>query len=448
MKLSEEQEEAVLYAMDWYKHGRVSHPVFRLFGYAGTGKTTVLNQLTKRLGLRADEIMYMSPSGKAASVMTSKGCKATTIHRVLYRFVRDNTDQMNALMEERDSINDKLSGETEHREALARRLAIVERELASPSSRPQPEFTFLGTAAVASEIRLLVVDECSMVANSTFNDLASLCLPIIFVGDPAQLPAIEKGKAPSKVLEPIEPYAQLTQVHRQAGDSSILDFATRARNGDTHFAPEDREDFVSIYDRRGWTIEEICNDTDINLHYFDQVICWKNDTRRIINWYMKQQAGVLGTFPVGNRSEKLISIGNIDLGDAFVSNGSMIEVGYDGEREGEIKVRGREDPIDLPVTLKTVDGRDTYIQDLSLWKLPFEEWDWQPTQQALNERLAKRRCIQAEWGWAITVNKAQGSEWEKVCIVDDYLGRDRPNWLYTAITRASKQLVIIRADFR
>lgn len=444
MKLSEEQEEAVLYAMDWFKHGRVSHPVFRLFGYAGTGKTTVLNQLTERLGLRHEEIMYMSPSGKAASVMTSKGCKASTVHRALYRFVRDNADQLNALMDERDSINEKLDGETEHREALNNRLAIVEHELASPSSRPQPEFTFLGTAAVRPLIRLLVVDECSMVANSMFNDLASLCLPIIFVGDPAQLPAIEKDRAPSKVLEPIVPYAQLTEVHRQAGGSSILDFATRARNGDTYFTPEDREDFVSIYDRRGWTIEQICNDPDINLHYFDQVLCWTNDTRRTVNWYMKQQAGVLGTFPVGNRSEKLISIGNTDLGDAFVSNGSMIEVEYDDEREGEVYARGREGPIDHPVTLTMVDGRDVSANGLGLWRLPFEEWDWEPTPQAYKERLAKRRCIQAEWGWAITVNKAQGSEWEKVCVLDDYRGRDRTKWLYTAITRASQQLLVVR----
>lgn len=446
MKLHEEQEEAVLYAMDWYENGRVSHPVFRLFGYAGTGKTTVLNQLTKRLGLRSDEIIYMAYSGKAASVMTSKGCKATTIHRALYRFDRDNTDQMNALMEEQDSIIEKLSHETEHREALTRRMAIVERELASPSSRPRPEFTFCGTAAVSSSIRLLVVDECSMVPNSMYADLADLCLPIIFVGDSAQLPAIEK--APSKVLEAVVPYVQLTQVHRQADDSSILDFATRARDGNTHFTPEEREDFVAIYDKRGWTIEEICHDTEVDLHYFDQIICWTNDARRIINYYMKQQAGVVGTFPVGHRSEKLISIGNVDLGDVFVSNGSTIEVEYDGERQGQVGARGREDPVDHPVTLKTVDGRDVYIEDLGLWKLPFEEWDWEPTKQAINERFVKRRCIQAEWGWAITVNKAQGSEWEKVCIIDNYRGSDRARWLYTAITRASKQLVIIKADFR
>jgi exodeoxyribonuclease-5 len=108
MKLSDEQETAVSYAEDWFKHGRVSHPVFRLFGYAGTGKTTVLNHLTRRLGLRQEEIMYMSPSGKAAAVMRSKGCDATTVHRALYRFDRDNSDQINALFEEVESIREKL----------------------------------------------------------------------------------------------------------------------------------------------------------------------------------------------------------------------------------------------------------------------------------------------------------------------------------------------------
>ncbi|MCL4855399.1 MAG: ATP-binding domain-containing protein, partial [Bryobacteraceae bacterium] len=149
--------------------------------------------------------------------------------------------------------------------------------------------------------------------------------------------------------------------------------------------------------------------------------------------------------PVGHYSEKLISIANVDLGDVFISNGSMISVEHDEGRNGKIKVWSREGPIDHPVTLTAVDGREAFVEGASLWKLPFEEWDWQPTKAAWHERHVKKRCIQAEWGWAITVNKAQGSEWEKVCIIDEYRGSDRSQWLYTAITRASQQLVIIRA---
>jgi exodeoxyribonuclease-5 len=58
----------------------------------------------------------------------------------------------------------------------------------------------------------------------------------------------------------------------------------------------------------------------------------------------------------------------------------------------------------------------------------------------------KKHLTEASFGWAITAHKAQGSQWENVIVWDDGLGRselDRRRWLYTAITRAERGLVLL-----
>lgn len=54
--------------------------------------------------------------------------------------------------------------------------------------------------------------------------------------------------------------------------------------------------------------------------------------------------------------------------------------------------------------------------------------------------------IETSWGYAITCHKSQGSQWDNVVVFDEGFGRtheDRNRWLYTAITRAEKGLVIL-----
>ncbi|CAK0749668.1 hypothetical protein WCLP8_2040002 [uncultured Gammaproteobacteria bacterium] len=74
----------------------------------------------------------------------------------------------------------------------------------------------------------------------------------------------------------------------------------------------------------------------------------------------------------------------------------------------------------------------------------FDEHDLH--QRGQRDHWKKKSLIEAVWGWAITCHKSQGSQWENVIVFDDGLGRtaeDRARWLYTAITRAEKGLVIL-----
>ncbi len=155
--------------------------VFRLFGYAGTGKTT----LARHLAEHADgEVKFAAFTGKAASVMRGKGCKgASTIHSLIYR--------------------------------------------ARESGEEIPSFD-LWDEAPASKAELIVIDECSMVDAELGRDLLSFGVPVLVLGDPAQLPPIQGGG----FFTEAEPDAMLTEVHRQAAGDPIIRLSMNIRAGE------------------------------------------------------------------------------------------------------------------------------------------------------------------------------------------------------------------------
>ena len=264
MVLSEEQLSAVAKAKDWYQNHRFERPVFRLFGYAGTGKSTVLSKVIAELGLVDDDVLYMAPTGKAASVLFSKGKPAQTIHRTFYRVTGEDSAAYDALVDEMEAIKTRLGNPNEpDRAAYLRRLKAVEEELKHPRSRPKPEFVFLGSAVVGDK-RLLVVDEASMMQNSNYDDLTSLGLPLLLIGDDGQLPAVEEGsgrRVESRATGGV-PDVRLEKVMRQDDKSHILRLAARFRD-DGRAAFADSDDFDP--DRAGGRVGDYYKDRDARL---------------------------------------------------------------------------------------------------------------------------------------------------------------------------------------
>src|SRR6187402_3847470 len=177
------QDNALKSVADWLKAGpgRNGTPqVFRLFGYAGTGKTT----LARHIADDADgEVKFAAFTGKAASVMRNKGCDgASTIHSLIYR--------------------------------------------ARESGEEQPNFE-LWDDAPASKAKLIVIDECSMVDAELGRDLMSFGVPVLVLGDPAQLPPIAGGG----FFTDHEPDVMLTEVHRQAEYDPIVRMSMDVREG-------------------------------------------------------------------------------------------------------------------------------------------------------------------------------------------------------------------------
>src|SRR5690606_42110518 len=141
------QNEALKAVAAWLKAkpGRNGTPqIFRLFGYAGTGKTTLARHIADGVN---GEVKYAAFTGKAALVMRTKGCEgASTIHSLIYR--------------------------------------------TRESGEEQPSFQ-LWADAPASKATLIVIDECSMGDAELGRDLMSFDCPLLVLGDPAQLPPIQ-----------------------------------------------------------------------------------------------------------------------------------------------------------------------------------------------------------------------------------------------------------------
>lgn len=444
MKLSESQEAAIGKAIVWYNKLRVDKPIFRVFGYAGTGKTTVLEEMTRRLGIGPSSILFLAPTGKAAAVMSAKGCDAKTIHSQFYTLVKASSDHMQALVDEREDIEDRFSRGTDeaNREALQRRLRLIDQQLGTP--RVDLTFSFKGTLAVPPGTRLIVVDEASMVENNNYRDLASLMLPIIFVGDPGQLPPVGlKGGEKHLATEAGNVDVLLTEVHRQQSESSILDIAHLAREGG-YIHPGDDGSGVRVIDsRRHRGVEIIADQHGVDLLQFDQILVGTNNNRKALNQHIKNLRNIRNPWPTGEPGEKVMATSRFRDGDFFIPKGAIVGIACDDPSVGRITARGSEYPIDYLATVCTIDGKVALRDEVPIWRYPFEDQFGQDRPREYREELPARRCLQADWSWAMTVHKAQGSQWDKVCIFDDWRDREtRPKWLYTAATRASKELTI------
>src|SRR6516162_1728025 len=176
------QEEALAAVARWLKPGpgSAAAQVFRLFGYAGTGKTTLARHIADAVD---GKVLFAAFTGKAALVMRSKGCRgASTIHSLIYR-PRDSGAEV-------------------------------------------PSFD-LWEDGPATKAKLIVIDECSMVDAELGRDLLSFGAPILVLGDPAQLPPIQSGG----FFTAAEPDAMLTEVHRQTQDDPIVHLSMEVRAG-------------------------------------------------------------------------------------------------------------------------------------------------------------------------------------------------------------------------
>lgn len=175
------QQESAIVAVNAWLNDRNGPQVFRLFGYAGTGKTTLAKELA---GSVKGAVLYATFTGKAALVLRKKGCEgASTIHSLIY--------------------------------------AVEVDEATGDAVFKLNEDSALADAA------LLIVDEVSMVGEELAKDLLSFKTRILVLGDPAQLPPVKD----EGYFINAEPDVMLTEVHRQAEGNPIIRMSMDIRAG-------------------------------------------------------------------------------------------------------------------------------------------------------------------------------------------------------------------------
>ncbi len=337
--------------------------VFRLFGYAGAGKSTLARHLAENVeGL----VVFAAFTGKAALVMRSKGCaNARTIHSLIYRATETETEE--------------------------------------------PSFE-LNEDSDASRAKLIVIDECSMVDEELGRDLLSFKRKVLVLGDPAQLPPVKGGG----YFTEADPDVMLTEVHRQAADNPIIRLSMTIREGGA-LQPGDYGE-TRVVSRQNLEPERVTG--------ADQVLVGINKTRRSYNRRLRELRGFSGDLP--QSGEKLVCLRNNRKKGLL--NGALFTVKSAGAvRRGKIRMLVM--PEDGEGGFRRVAVIPQFF-DGSEGEIPF---------------VLRKDSDEFDYGYALTVHKAQGSQWDNVALFDESFAfrEHRARWLYTGVTRAAQRLTLI-----
>lgn len=413
---SPQQDRALKDVSNWLRDPS-GQQLRRLFGYAGTGKTTLAKHLAEGVD---GTVLFAAYTGKAASVLKKSGApNAQTLHSLIYNPKEKSrariTELKGALLVvQQKMMEDRSEGPPDHTDDP--RLVDEETRLrgeirAEEQNAKRPDFS-LNLESALRGAKLLVVDECSMVNEDMAMDILSFGTPVLVLGDPAQLPPV-KGTG---YFTDAKPDNMLTEIHRQARDNPIIELATRVRNGERLEQGQYGESSVIAR-----ATPELAVDAN-------QVLVGKNATRTSTNRRMRELLGYTGSdFP--RAGEKLVCLRN-DKEQALL-NGTLHTCLQDSEElGGYVNLRIR--PEDYP---------DAEPQLVTAHP---EHFNGDPEQIGYWER---RNAQEFTFGYALTCHKAQGSQWGKVLIIDEsrvFRSRDvQQKWLYTAITRAADQVTVV-----
>ncbi|MEO0820885.1 MAG: AAA family ATPase [Pseudomonadota bacterium] len=434
--------------------------VLAITGKAGSGKTVLLAELAERLraaGLatitaedaykrRGDKRSFavLAPTNKAASVLRGRGVTATTLHRIMYTPVYDPEYQQVAdWLEGERKTRPKVEGMTEAALDAARSAydshGSVAGALVAAGLRGSDFIT--GWKRRDDPLDLALVDEASMVDSRQLADLAEIFGLVILFGDPAQLPPV--GESGEMVFErlPEERRLALSRIHRQEADSPILDLA--------HALADDSVDF-GAFER---LVEEaaerdprvvLAPRVDADIMCESPVLVWRNKTRiRLISAFRAAHGIAAGTLVPG---EPLVCDG-LEL--PLKSRKHRMELESHGLVKGAqawYRAAGRKPNY---ARVKVAGMEESGISVASIIQIE------QPEGEPVLASAARMGALFLH-GAAVTIHKAQGSQWPRVQVFAPDLsaaawsGQSEaglPLWkrlAYVAITRAETELRWVR----
>lgn len=394
MELTEKQKKGLETILTRYNLGL---KYTTISGYAGTGKSTLVKFAIAALGVREDRVAYATFTGKAAEVLRKKGnTGACTLHKLLYDHF------------------------------------------------PKPGGGFIRKPKTSLDCDVVVVDEVSMAPKSMIDMLLSHRVYVIFLGDPFQLPQINKDES-HDILE--NAHIFLDEVMRQAAESEIIQISMKIRNGEPIDFMKGKE--VIIIPK-----SEL---VEGHLTWADQILCGTNATRESINRQMREIYGFSGLPQDG---EKMICLRN--YWDDCADNGDALVNGTTGTLRNPFETF-RMIPNYIPIDNHRMDviqgdfvtSNGSTFNNVEMDKKLLIDGVKCITDGKILFRLGKLKnkigdIVPREFafGYAITTHKAQGSEWDKVLVIEEkfpFSKEEHARWLYTAVTRASERLVLVRS---
>ena len=393
MILTKKQEEGLLTSIERYN---ANYKYTVISGYAGSGKSTLVRFIIEALDVDEDDVCYCAFTGKAAEVLRKKGNKnACTLHKLLYESI------------------------------------------------PRPDGGFIRKPKPSIGYKIVVVDEISMAPKTLINLLFTHDVYVICLGDPGQLPPIEKDED-NHLLD--HPHVFLDEIMRQAQESEIIQLTMKIRNNES----------IDYYDGKEVKIIPYSQLNTGVLQWGDQILTATNAKRQIINNQMRQLLNY-PNHPVDG--DKMICLRNywedfsVD-GDPLI-NGTIgiLQNSFQTWREIPKFVQSGIRKFDVLVgDLVVPETNDVYqMTEMDRQMIITGEkcCGWQ-----LSYKLGKLRPKYGDivpkeftYAYAITTHKSQGSEWPKVVVLEEKFPFDKvehARWLYTACTRSSQKLVLVR----
>lgn len=372
-----------------------SKQVFVLCGYAGTGKTFLIRHFAERHNLKMGFAAY---TGKAVEVLRSSGLEPCfTIHSLIYRPINKCSDEVI----ERIAAEARKAKTIEERKKKLNMLAELTQNVSFTLRDPEniPLFD------------LLVVDEYSMLSKEIFDDLRSLYRKILLVGDLGQLPPVDGERLK------LEPDANLTEIVRQAEGSPIIQLATKVRQG---LPLGNVKAFPGV---------------DYLVNNFDQVLCGMNRTRLEFNMRARQALFGLNCPIDPQPGDRIIILKNHAEQNVF--NGQQFTVhSVDTDEDwGLVRYKILTEERSEPLTILPQGFRQYVDKNAMKFILPRDQ----------------RKAVLADYAYAITVHKSQGSQWNSVALLDDMYWKRKQDlvyysrWAYTAITRAVSRFECFRS---
>jgi len=383
LELSSKQSEVLDGIYGWYKNP--TNQYITLGGYAGTGKTTLLGYLSSILRKEKKnlKIAYCSYTGKAAVILKRK---------------LNDTKSLTS--------NDYVG--TIHR-LIYKAIVDDNDNIIGWEKNPVDDF----------EYDLIVLDEASMVSQDIWYDLLSFKKPILAVGDHGQLPPIE-GKF--NLME--KPLLRLEEIYRQERDNPIIKVSEIARRYG-NIPTMEFGDSVKKLSKKNDDTQEFLTDTLSSFTNDCMVLTGYNSTRIKLNEGIRQLLGFESKDPEPN--DRVICLKNNSQENIFNGmTGTILSISkckLDSFHVYDVEIE--------------FDGEDTIF----FGNMSVEQFG----KSSICNTIHGVNLI--DFGYALTVHKAQGSQANKVILFEERFPNMSDDlwrrWLYTAVTRAEKELYII-----
>ena len=429
--------------------GELNVQVFILRGYAGTGKTTMVNTLVKALPQLKLYSILLAPTGRAVKVLTLyTGKRASTIHRKIYQTVDRGGG----------SIGFRLAKNN------AKNTVFFVDEASMINGKSQHQGEGFGQMHLLADLIDFVRDgeNCQLV----------------FIGDIAQLPPVNEKVSPALSKSLLRgqygldsEMVEIREVLRQAKDSGVLFNATKLRDQlfNNEFTPQfDLTDFTDIQAISGAELSDFLEDS-YGRSGVEQtlLLCRSNKSANKFNQEIRHR--ILFREERIEGGDMLMVVKNnyfwieATSKPGFIANGDIIEVleifkvrELYGFRFASVKIRmidyPNQAPFETELLLDTITSESpslTYDESNKLYQEVLLDYEGETKYKKFLKVKGNKHfnALQVKFSYAITCHKSQGGQWDTVFVEQPYLpnGIDKEylRWLYTAVTRAKVKLYLI-----